>query len=155
VVVAALANGLIVGLLPSSVSAISAIGRRIGIGASEYSVTVHPPGWTPSTSIATTALQFGLVMLPFAALALWRTWVHAKRWRDVGTRGWQGVAEAAACGLATLLIFLLPGMLTHSIQMLPYLVSGGGLAALMGLLVGLLLRTTALIVLKVRQPTTR
>jgi hypothetical protein len=152
-VLAALVNGLLVELLPSGVSATSAIGRSLGIGASENLVTVHPPEWTPLTPIAATAIQFGLLMLPVAGLAVWRTWVHAKRWRDVGTRGWQGVAEAAACGLVTLLVFLLPGMFTHPIQVLPYIVSGGGLAVLMGLLVGLLLRTTAVIVLKVTQPT--
>jgi hypothetical protein len=153
-VVAALANGVIVELLAAGVSAIPTIGRSLGIGASDYSVTVHPPGWTPLTPIAATALQFGLVILPFAGLAVWRTWVHAKRWRDAGTRGWQGVAEAAACGLATLLVLLLPGMLTHPIQVLPYVVGGGWLAVLIGLLVGLLLRTTAVMVLKVTQPTT-
>jgi hypothetical protein len=42
----------------------------------------------------------------------------------------------------------------HPIQMLPYSVAAGGLAMLIGLLVGLLLRTTAVIVLKVSQPTT-
>jgi hypothetical protein len=38
--------------------------------------------------------------------------------------------------------------------MLPYFVAAGGLAMLIGLLVGLLLRATAVIVLKVSQPTT-
>ena len=151
-VVAALVNGLIVWSLPASVSGLSAIGRSLEIAADENAVTVHPPGWTPLVPIAATALQFGFVMLPFAAVAAWRTWVHARRRLELGRSGWQGVVEAGACGLATLLVMLLPGILSHPIQALPYIVAHGGLAALCGLLVGLLLRTSAVIVLNVMDP---
>lgn len=152
--VAAFVNALIVWSLPASVSGLLAIGRSLGIGANESAITVHPPGWTPLVPIAATALQFGFVMLPFAALAGWRTWVHARRRLELGTSGWQGVVEAGACGLATLLVILLPGIFSHPLQALPYIVGYGGLAALCGLLVGLLLRTAAVIVLKVTEPTT-
>jgi hypothetical protein len=147
-VVAALVNFFIVQLLPSGIVGVLAIGSSLGIGAKANEVTVHPPGWTPVIAIAETALQFGLVTLPFALLAAWRTWVHAKRWLECGTSGWEGVGEAAACGLATLLVMLLPGILEHPIQALPYIVAYGGLASILGLLVGLLLRATAVTVLK-------
>jgi hypothetical protein len=109
-VVAALANFFVVQLLPSGIVGVLAIGSSLGIGAKANEVTVHPPGWTPVIPIAVTAFQLGLVMLPFALLAAWRTWVHAKRWLEFGTSGWEGVGEAAACGLATLLVMLLPGI---------------------------------------------
>ncbi len=150
--VAALVNGLIVWLLPSGISGLSAIGERLGIGVSDNAITVHPPGWTPWAPIVATALQFGFVMLPFAALAAWRTWVHARRRLELGTSGWQGVGEAGACGLATLFVLMLPGILRHPIQALPYILVYGGLAALTGLLVGLLLRISAVIALKVTKP---
>jgi hypothetical protein len=151
--IAALLNGLIVWLLPTTISALFAIGRGLGIGASDTAITVHPPGWSPLDPIMGTALQFGFVMLPFAALAAWRTWVHARRWRERGGSGWQGVGEAGACGLATLLVVLAPRILSHLNQVTPTIFGYGGLATLMGLLIGLLLRTSAVIVLKLTEPT--
>jgi hypothetical protein len=151
---AALVNGLIVWLLPAGLSALSAIGSSLGIGANENAVTVHPPGWTPLVPIMATALRFGFVMLPFAAVAAWRTWVHARRRLELGTSGWQGVGEAAACGLATLLVVAAPGILSHPTQAPLSIVAYGWLAALCGLLVGLLLRISAVIVLTVTEPTT-
>ena len=35
------------------------------------------------------AIDCGTVMLPFACVPAWRTCVHARRWREGGTRGWQ------------------------------------------------------------------
>ncbi len=150
--IAALVNGLIVWLLPTGISALFMIGGELGIGASDTNTTVHADGWTPLDPIMATALQFGVVTLPFAVVAAWRTWIHAKRRRELGTSGWRGVGEAGACGLATVLVVLSPGILSHPILVAPYFLAYGAYAVLGGLLIGLLLRASALIVLKLTEP---
>jgi len=155
--VAALVNGLFVWLLPAGISALFTIGGSLGIGASDTNTTVYADGWNPLDPIMATALRFGIVTLPFAVVAAWRTWVHAKRRRVLGTSGWQGVAEAGACGPAAILIVLIPLMLsrpTHVAQVAPFVLAYAVLAALCGLLIGLLLRVSALIVLKLTEPKT-
>jgi len=150
--IAALVNGLIVWLLPTGLSALFTIGGWLGIGASDTNTTVHADGWTPLDPIIATALQFGVVTLPFAVVAAWRTWVHAKRRRHLGTSGWQGVAEAGACGLVTLLVLLTPGILSRPTQAAPFVIVYGVFAVVLGLLIGLLLCASALIVLKLTEP---
>ena len=150
--VAALVNGLIVWLLPTGISALVTIGGGLGLGASDTNTTVHADGWTPLDPIMATALQFGLVTLPFAAVAAWRTWIHAKRRRELGTSGWQGVGEAGACGLLAVLVLLGPGILSHPTLAMPFLLVYGAFAVLIGLLIGTLLRGTAVMVLKLTEP---
>jgi hypothetical protein len=98
-----------------------------------------------------TALQFGLVTLPFAAVAAWRTWIHAKRRCELGTSGWQGVGEAGGCGLVAVLILLGPAILSHPTLAMPLLLVYGAFAVLIGLLIGTLLRGTAVMVLKLTE----
>ena len=150
--VAALVNGLIVWLLPTGISALVTIGGGLGLGASDTNTTVHADGWTPLDPIMATALQFGLVTLPFAAVAAWRTWIHAKRRRELGTSGWQGVGEAGACGLLAVLVLLGPGILSHPTLAMPFLLVYGAFAVLIGLLIGTLLRGIAVMVLKLTVP---
>ena len=150
--VAALVNGLIVWLLPTGISALVTIGGGLGLGASDTNSTVHADGWTPLDPIMATALQFGLVTLPFAAVAAWRTWIHAKRRRELGTSGWQGVGEAGACGLLAVLVLLGPGILSHPTLAMPFLLVYGAFAVLIGLLIGTLLRGIAVMVLKLTVP---
>ena len=149
---AALVNGLVVWLLPVGISALFTIGSGLGIGASDTNTTVYADGWTPWDPIIATALKFGVVMLPFAVVAAWRTWVHARRRREFGASGWQGVRDAGACGLAAVLIVMTPGIFTHPAQALPYVLGLGVYAVPCGLLIGLLLRASALIVLKLTEP---
>jgi hypothetical protein len=92
--------------------------------------------------------QIGLVLLPFAAIAAWRTWVHAKRWPQ--ERGWQGVAEAGLCGLGTGLLYLAPGIVTHPMEAPQFVIIYGGAALILGLLVGLFLRMTAVVILRLQ-----
>ena len=129
-----------------------AIGSSLGIGASDTNTTVYGDVWTPLNPIMATARQFAFVMLPFAAVAAWRTWVHAKRRLALGTSGWRGVGEAGACGLVSVLVVTMPGILTHPAQAVPYVLALGAYAVLCGLLIGLLLRMSALIVLKLTEP---
>jgi hypothetical protein len=144
---AAVLNGLVVLLLPLSVML---AGAYLLNGDSDTSTTVRayprsvyslvaPLGWT------------ALVLMPFAAGAGWRTWVHTKRWRDGRGTGWTGVTEAGATGLAVALIILAPGIATRPTEAPPYVIVYGGAALILGLLVGLLLRTTALLFLTLRQ----
>ncbi len=142
---AAAVNGLIVLLLPLVVAA---VGSCIGTGRMQNSVTVHPPGWSAFLAGLQALIAVDRVLLPFAALAAWRTWVHAKRWRDRGDRGWQGVAEAGVCGAGTAVLVLMPGIVTRPMDAAPYIAVYGGAALIVGLVVGLFLRTAAGVVLK-------
>ena len=93
--------------------------------------------------------QIGLVLLPFAAIAAWRTWVHAKRWPR--ERGWQGVAEAGLCGFGTALLYLAPGIVTRPTEAPGFVLVYGGAALILGLLVGLFLRTAAVLLLRLHE----
>jgi hypothetical protein len=94
-------------------------------------------------------VKMSVLLLPLATLAAWRTWVHATRWRARRIAGWLGVAEAGATGFLIALIYLAQGILTRPTEAPPYVLVYGGLALILGLLVGLVLQLTALIVLRV------
>ena len=89
-----------------------------------------------------------LSTLPFATLAGWRTWVYATRWQEQRRGSWLAVAEAGGWGLAVALFILAPGIVTRPMDAPPYLIAYGGFALLVGLVLGLVLRTAALIVLR-------
>jgi hypothetical protein len=144
--VAALVNGLLVLLAPISVLV---FGSCVFDRESQYSVTVRaadPAPWADAVDHLLILGQIGLVLLPFAAIAAWRTWVHAKDWPR--ERGWQGVAEAGLCGLGTALLYLAPGIVTRPMEAEGFVIAYGGAAMILGLLVGLFLRTAAVLVLR-------
>lgn len=87
-------------------------------------------------------------LAPFAMAAAWRTFVHARRWLERGSRGGQGILEAAACGFAGAVLVLLPGIVTQPTQAPPYLLAYGGLAAVVGLAVGVMLWIAATLTLR-------
>jgi hypothetical protein len=87
-------------------------------------------------------------LVPFAMLAGWRTWVHARRYRDGHGSGWQGVIEGGMAGLVGALLVLVRGMATRPQAAAPYIVTYGGGSLLLGLAFGLVLRTAAVLVLK-------
>jgi hypothetical protein len=96
------------------------------------------------------ALTFGRsasILLPFAAIAAWRTWVHAKRWRSRQATVWQPVAEAAATAVVVAVAYLARGVLTRPADAPAYLIAYGGGALILGAIVGLILLTTALLAL--------
>lgn len=78
-------------------------------------------------------------LAPFAMAAAWRTFVHARRRLERGAHGAQGILEGAACGFAGAVLVLLPGIVSRPTQAPPYLLAYGGLAAVVGLAVGVVL----------------
>jgi len=86
--------------------------------------------------------------VPLSFIAGWRTYVHARRWLIVQKHSWDGVFEAAVCGFVCALPILAPGIVTQPAKAPPYILVYGGLGAIIGLIVGLVLRTTALLTLR-------
>jgi hypothetical protein len=76
------------------------------------------------------------------------TWVHARRRLGGCDPAWQGSAEAGACGVGIAIVFLLPGIMMRPADATPYIVVYCGGALLVGLSCGLVLRMTALWVLR-------
>jgi hypothetical protein len=91
-----------------------------------------------------------LGLAPFATAAAWRTFVHARRWLEMGSRGTQGILEGAACGLVAAVLVLLPGIVTKPMQAPPYVLAYGGLAAVLGLAVGAVLWFGATLTLRLK-----
>jgi hypothetical protein len=147
-IVAAVVNGLLVLLLPL---VILGAGSTIDFEDFDSSVTADVPGSPRISAMIPILISTSLVLFPFALLAGWRTWVYARRWYDQQDRGWLAVAEAGACGLILALLYLAPGIVTRPTEAPPYVIAYGGAALLLGMLVGLFLRTTALLVLKLRK----
>jgi hypothetical protein len=145
---AAVVNAVIVYLLPL------ALMGAIALFASDYSnggtrvVGVDPD----RAAVRLRRVQFiGAYIMglaPFAMAAAWRTFVHARRWLERGSRGGQGILEAAACGFAGAVLVLLPGVVTQPTQAPPYLLAYGGLAAVVGLAVGVVLWIAATLTLR-------
>ena len=146
--VAAVVNGLLVMLLPL---AVLVAGSNINLDNFDASVTADVPGAPRMWATIRILIPTSLVLFPFALLAGWRTWVYAKRWCDQQDRGWRAVAEAGACGLIPALLYLAPGIVMRPAEAPPYVIAYGGGALLLGVVVGLFLRTTAILVLKFRK----
>ena len=97
----------------------------------------------------TVELGFLVVLIsPLALLVGWRTWVHAQRYREGRGTGWQGVIEAGAVGAGIALWILAAPIVMHPAQAPPYVIFYGGAALILGLLIGLVLRMTAILVLR-------
>jgi hypothetical protein len=114
----------------------------------DTSVTIRPPG---ASVIGPVIMTLGWIVsstLPFATIAAWRTWVYATRWQDEKRGSWLAVLEAGAWGLAVALLVLAPGIVTRPMDAPPYVIAYGGFALLVGLVLGLILRTAALLVLR-------
>jgi hypothetical protein len=96
--------------------------------------------------------QVATVFIPFVPLSLvaaWRTRMYARRYmRGEGT-GWRGVAEAGALGFAVAILVLSRGILMRPAEAPPYILFYGGIAVLLGLAVGCVLRIAGILVLKV------
>jgi hypothetical protein len=140
---AAIVNGAVTLFLPTVFVAIVSIVQRYD--RYNYSTTVHPSGWSPLLAVVQMFVSSAAFMSPFALLAGWRTWAHGRRWPD--DRGWQGVVEAAGCGLAVALLALSGGIVARPMEAMPYVIIYGGLGLFVGLTIGVVLRVTAIIVL--------
>ena len=145
-VVAAAVNGAIVMLIPFALFVVAWASDN----GSSVSARVSP--WY--IFALRQVIVAGMILTPFAGFALvagWRTWVHARTYRERGTGSWQGVLEAGGLGLILALLILLPASVRSPLQAPPYLIAYGGGALTLGLALGLLLRTTALLTLKLQR----
>jgi hypothetical protein len=142
--VAAFVNALLTLFLPPVLSMLATF------VVPNTSVTVRPErSFFASTGLFLNAFASIVIpLVPFSLLAGWRTRVHARRYRERRGSGWQGVMEGGVLGFVAALFVLSHGIATRPREALPYIIVYGGGAALLGLASGLLLRTTALIVLK-------
>ena len=119
---------------------------------SDTSVTVRAPGassWRSALAVIGSMLPglgFG------AVVAGWRTRVNARRWLDAGRGDWRGVGEAALFGFAVALLVLSHGIITRPLEAAPYVIAYGGVAAVLGAIVGIILRFTGLITLRILEP---
>jgi hypothetical protein len=141
----ALVNGLLVLCVPSLLFG------ALTLSAANHPVLlepVHPPGGSPWPGAILAVLRGAIAMIPYALVAAWRTWAHARRWQS-GDRGWLGIAEAGVCGFAAVVV---GGLLhtTHSLaQALPYFTFYGLFGFVAALPIGVVLFLTARVVLRV------
>jgi hypothetical protein len=142
-VIAAVTNGLLVFLSPIGLAVISALFEN-----TNTSVTVRPPLSFENVAARSYMLAAPVLLCaPFAALAAWRTWVHAVRWRAGLGSGLRGILEAGLTGLIPMLVYLLPGIVSRPAEAPPYVIAYGGMAFVAGLVVGAILWTAAIVVM--------
>lgn len=147
--VAAVTNGLIVLLAPVAVFVIMGLTfSPDAVSDGSTSVVARDPDRAAVLASIVGTLLFTLTT--FAAIAAWRTHVHARRWLEKGDRAWRGVVEAGLVGFGVALVVLGRGIVTRPLEAPPYVIVYGGAAMLAGLIVGLVLRFTALLVLRSR-----
>lgn len=119
-----------------------------------HTVTAYvSPRWV---IILRRAMAVVVLFAPFiglAAIAAARTWAHAKDYLEHRSRGWQGVAEAGGLGLVPAVLILIPATIRSPLEAPPYIAAYAGGALVIGLACGLVLRTTALLVLRVLRRT--
>jgi hypothetical protein len=148
-ILVALVNALVVYLLPLAFAA------AVALFANDYSnggtrvVGIDPDRarvWSTRIQLIAAYLM-GLA--PFAMAAAWRTFVHARRWLNQGSYGLLGILEAGLCGLAGAVLVLLPASMLQPTKAPPYLIAYGGLAGIVGLLVGVVLWITGAIAVRV------
>lgn len=140
---AALVNAVIVFLLPLAlVGALALVASDYSSGGTRV-VGVDPDRAAVWSRRIQSIGAYIMGVAPFAMAAAWRTFVHARKWLESGSRGAQGILEGAACGFAGAVLVLLPGIVTHPTQAPPYLLAYGGLAAVVGLAVGIVLWISA------------
>ena len=139
-------NGLLVFGVPAAFMVLALV------GASGRSWPDEIAAGRPATdSVVLESIEFGLVLAALALLAAWRTWVHAIRYQSGASGGWQGVGEAAAVGLAVAVLYFAPGIVTRPAEAPPYVILYGSAAAMLGAIVGLVLRMTATIILRLSE----
>jgi hypothetical protein len=146
---AALANFLLVILLALGLAVVQALPDDSG-------VVVYA---NPVRSAVLTIVRVVLVALPFAALAFWRTRIHAQRAVAYEASGWRGVLEAGVVGFGLTLPFVLPGVIARQFNPgqwgqpqafflgLAYVGGYGLLGFIVGIVVGCMLWGSARVVL--------
>jgi hypothetical protein len=144
-VTAAIVNGAIVLLVPLAFATLTVVSTW---APSDTVAIVRPPGVSGWGAIVETLAYTAAVVLPLATLAAWRTRVYARQVLERNGRGWKAVGEAALCGFACLLLMMGRGIVTRPLEAPPYVIFYGTIAAILGCLVGMTLRMTALLTLR-------
>jgi hypothetical protein len=117
------------------------------------SVTAYLPGTSVFAAVIKSVLIPAAFMSPFAAVALWRTWVHASQRRERGTTGLQGVAEAGLLGFSIVFVPIFIAVASHLSERpgltIGYAAFYAGIGLVVGLVFGCVLWVFATIVLAV------
>jgi hypothetical protein len=148
---ATVVNALIVLLLPGLLLLLLATLGSIYPALADETVYARPV--SPLVRAARLTIGAIYVTAPLAAVAAWRTWVHATKWQ-MHHRTWWGVAEAAAVGALLVIVLLVPPVLTAAIVLrslwgFAAIAVYAAIGSLVGLVLGLMLQVTAMIVLKI------
>jgi hypothetical protein len=148
-IVAATVNGCLVLCFPVLLVALPAI---FSSGSA-----VRPVDTSLASDMIRVVALFASVTLPLGLIAAWRTWFYARRWRIDREKGLRGVLEAGALGFSAILVLRILGLRSTSSNVSgvfspPFVIVYGGLAFVLGLLVGLVLWGVALIILRSTQP---
>jgi hypothetical protein len=144
--VAAYVNAILVLLVPVGVAVAASIGMWF---SPSNGTTVHATPLPERILIGVAGVVlFVVLFLPLAAIAGWRTWVHARRYLNFEGGGWQGVLEAGLVGFFIAIWMLRRGIATRPADAPPYVIAYGGGAIVIGLTIGLILRTAAVVTLK-------
>lgn len=150
-IVAALVNAAIVFLVPVVLMIAVLIAASLDTSHAGVVAYVTSPLWRAFVTLLQIVV-FVTAIVPFATMAAWRTWVHARRYlRDEGT-GWQGVVEAGGIGFFTAIWVLQWGIIHRPAEAPPYIIAYGGAALIIGVALGLILRFAAIVVLRRMSP---
>lgn len=144
--VVALVNALVVYLLPLAFAAAVSLFAPLRNGTTVVGVDPDRARVWSNRIQFIAAYLMGLA--PFAMVAAWRTFVYARRWLERGSYGFMGILEGGLCGLAGAVLVLLPASIMKPAQAPPYLIAYGGMAAILGLGVGLVLWVTGSLVVR-------
>ena len=147
---AAMANACLVLASPSLLSMLAWWNRPESATVVAW-VSGPPPD--PMTQWLVPLLTITMLAAPFAAVAAWRTHVHARRLRVQQVASWQGVGEAAALGALVPMVILLPIVAMRGLAGLAYASGYGALGAIVGAMFGLVLAGVAIVVVRMaRRP---
>jgi hypothetical protein len=147
--IAALVNGALMVVVPMILAA------TLPVLFPTDAVVVRPPDAPVFSRMVKELAQIGILMLPAAFLAGWRTRVHAIAWCERGSTGWRGVIEGGIGGFLIAFLILLPASLRRPLDAPPYVIAYGGAALMLGFVIAFFLRVTALIVLRLSTPGSR
>ena len=147
-IIVALVNALVVYLLPLAFAgAVALFANDFGNGSTRV-VGVDPDRARVWSNRIQFIAAYLMGLAPFAMVAAWRTFVYARRWLERGSYGLLGIFESGLCGLAGAVLVLLPASMMKPTQAPPYLMAYGGLAAVLGLGVGIVLWITGTIAVR-------
>ena len=116
--------------------------RAVTAAAVVNAALIAVPPFVLALRSAILTLPLVYILMGLGALAGWRTHVHAMAYTEGKSAGWLSVLEPAALGLVVALALLRNGIRTGAVS--PQLLAFLGWVALTGLLIGVILRFTAL-----------